>query len=240
MRRRDLRVRLRREDCNQEDQLVPSLDWNRRWALDFQKFRRKYPHRLYGSQWGDPAIRGLRYFLRRLFYSNTTGAPLYKVVDRYIRPYVNPKATVLEIGSGGGRWTRYLVSAARVVAVDINAEFFEPLRGMFPDAKFEFYQPTGFDLEPVASDSVDFVFSFGTFVHIEPDGIRQYLAEIKRVLKPGGTAAIQYAAKEKPGGRANRTFSPMTAEKMVAMAPMEIIEHNVTLVSHSNIVVFRK
>jgi|GEM_PF-2422379 len=36
------------------------------------------------------------------------------------------------------------------------------------------------------------------------------------------------------------SFSDMTAEKMAAMAPMEIVEHNTRLLNHSNIVVFRK
>ena len=111
---------------------------------------------------------------------------------------------------------------------------------MFPTARLEFYQPAAFDLDPIADDSVDFVFSFGTFVHIEPDGIAQYLAEIRRVLKPAGVAVVHYAAKEKPAGRLNRTFSDMTAEKLTAMAPMELIAHDTTLIGHSNIVVFRK
>jgi SAM-dependent methyltransferase len=219
---------------------VPSVDWNRRWALDFKKFRKKYPQKLYGSQWGDPDVRGIGYLVKHLFRSHKAPAPLYKVVDQYIKPYVKADATVLEIGSGGGRWTRYLVPAGKVIAVDINAEFFDPLRTMFPHANLEFYQPAGFDLRAVASESVDFVFSFGTFVHIEPDGIAQYLAEIRRVLRPGAVAVLQYAAKEKPAGRANPTFSEMTAERMKLMAPMEIIEHNAHLVGHSNIAVFRK
>ncbi|MGA8792169.1 MAG: methyltransferase domain-containing protein [Candidatus Binatus sp.] len=225
--------------CVKEDLGLPSLEWNRRWALKFEEFRKKNPGGLYGSQWGDPEVRGIRYFFRRVFFRRAAG-PLYRVVDDYIRPYVKPDATVLEIGPGGGRWTRYLVSAKKVVAVDINAEFFAPLRAMFPDANLGFYQPEGFDLRGVAADSIDFVFTFGTFVHIDPDGIREYLGEIRRVLKRGGTAVVQYAAKEKPAGRKELSFSEMTAEKMAAMAPMEIVEHNTRLLSHSNIAVFRK
>jgi SAM-dependent methyltransferase len=219
---------------------VPTVEWNRRWALDFQKFRKKYPGKLYGSQWGDPEMRGLRYFARRLFRWRQATAPLYRVVDEYINPYLTHDSTIVEIGCGGGRWTRFLTPAKKLIAVDINAEFFEPLQAMFPTARLEFYRPAAFDLGPIANDSVDFVFSFGTFVHIEPDGIAQYLAEIHRVLKPAGVAALHYAAKEKPAGLLNRTFSDMTAEKMTAMAPMEIIAHDTTLISHSNIVVFRK
>jgi SAM-dependent methyltransferase len=219
---------------------VPSVEWNRRWGLDFQEFRQKGRGQMYGNQWGDPEVRGVRYLFQRLFFPRRAPGPLYKVVDDYVRPYVKPDATVLEIGSGGGRWTRYLVSAKKVIAVDLNQQFFAPLRTMFPDANFEFYQPEGFELRGVAADSIDFVFTFGTFVHIDPDGISQYLGEIRRVLKREGIAVVHYAAKDKPAARINPSFSDMTAEKMAAMAPMEIVEHNTQLLNHSNLVVFRK
>lgn len=219
---------------------MPSLEWNRCWESDFRQFCDSNPDKTYGVQWGDPELRGLRYFLRRLFHPSYGSGRLYKVVDRYIRPYINASCTVLEIGPGGGRWTRYLIPASQVICVDINPEFFDALRAMFPHAKFEFYQPEGCDLQGVADESVDFVFSFGTFVHIEPEGIRKYLIEIRRVLRSEGTAVIQYAEKRKPEARNNPTFSDMTGDKMEAMAPMRIVAHDTRMLKHSNIVVFKK
>src|SRR6266403_3354860 len=50
---------------------------------------------IYGLQWGDPdVVRPLR-FIR----------------DRYVLPYVSPEHTAVEIGPGGGRWTRYLLDS---------------------------------------------------------------------------------------------------------------------------------
>jgi SAM-dependent methyltransferase len=219
---------------------VPSLEWNRWWQRDLREFREQNPEKLYGIQWGDPEVRGLRYFVQRLLHPALGPGPLYKVVDGYIRPYVKASSTVLEIGAGGGRWTRYLVVAHRVICVDINPEFFDVLNAMFPGAKLEFYQPQGCELDGITDNSVDFVFSFGTFVHIEPEGIAQYLEQIRRVLKPGGIAVIHYAEKRKPAARDNPTFSDMTAEKMEAMAPMPIVAHNTRVLKHSNIVVFHK
>lgn len=37
------------------------------------------------------------------------------------------------------------------------------------------------------------MFSFGTFVHLDYDGVDQYFKEIHRILKPSGVATIQYA-----------------------------------------------
>jgi cyclopropane fatty-acyl-phospholipid synthase-like methyltransferase len=87
---------------------------------------------------------------------------------------------------------------------------------------------------------VDFVFSFGTFVHIEPESIMQYLVHIRRVLKPQGVAVIQYAEKRKAAARNKPAFSDMTGEKMEKMAPMPIVAHNTRMLKHSNIVVFQK
>ncbi len=219
---------------------MPSVEWNRHWARDLAQFREQHPDQLYGMQWGDPELRGLRYLIQRLFHPEAAPGPLYKVVDRYIRPYVTPGSSVLEIGSGGGRWTRYLVGARRVVCVDINPEFFQLLRAMFPGAPLEFYQPPGCELGAVDSNSIDFVFTFGTFVHIDPQGIHQYLDEIRRVLRPGAIAVVHYAEKSKPAARRLPAFSDMTAQKMEAMAPMPIVAHDTRMLNHSNIVVFRK
>lgn len=219
---------------------MPSLEWNRWWARDLGQFREKHPGATYGIQWGDPEVRGWRYVLQRLLHPSYGPGPLYKVVDRYVRPYVEPSSTVVEIGPGGGRWTRYLLRANRIICVDINPEFFEALKTTFPTASLEFYQPRGCELDGIAEDSVDFVFTFGTFVHIEPKDIAEYLVDIRRVLKPGGVAVVQYADKTKPAARRVPAFSDMTAEKMFAMAPMPIIIHDTLLLKHSNIAVFRK
>jgi SAM-dependent methyltransferase len=219
---------------------VPSLEWNRWWPQDLRKFRENSTEATYGIQWGDPSVRGWRYLVQRLLYPSYGPGPLYKVVDRYICPYVEASSTVLEIGAGGGRWTRYLLAADRIICVDLNPEFFEVLKTKFRGAKLEFYQPQDCELDGIADNSVDFVFTFGTFVHIEPKGIAQYLVDIRRVLRPAGVAVVHYAEKTKPAACGNPTFSDMTAEKMVAMAPMPIIIHDIRLLKHSNIVVFKK
>jgi SAM-dependent methyltransferase len=219
---------------------MPSLEWNRQWGDAFRRFRERHPDELYGNEWGDPELRGWRYALHRLLHRGASPGPLHKVVDRYIQPYLRPDATVVEIGCGGGRWTRYLVGARKLIAVDINAVFFEPLRTRYPEANLQFYQSSGFELHAIPSASVDYLFSFGTFVHLEPEGIAEYLGEVRRVLKPGAVAVIQYAAKEKPAARHKRTFSAMTAERMAAMAPMPLMVHDTGLLNHSNIAVFRR
>jgi SAM-dependent methyltransferase len=219
---------------------MPSLEWNRRWGESYRRFSARHPKQPYGNEWGDPELRGWHYLVRRLLHPGSMPGPLHKVVDLYIRPHVTPEATVLELGCGGGRWTRYLVAARRLIAVDIDEVFFEALRARFPAARLEFYQSSGFELDGIATESVDFVFSFGTFVHLEPEGIAAYLAEIRRVLRPNAIAVIQYADKRKPAARNKKSFSAMTAERMAAISPLELVVQDTRLLNHSNIAVMRK
>ena len=187
----------------------------------------------------------MRYRLRRTLLPWTIPGDLSVVVKRYIEPHVTPQSVVLEIGPGGGRWTQYMLNAKEVVIVDLNPEFFDYLKDRFKEdpCQFRFYRTSGFELVGIASDSVDFIFTFGTFVHIDPSGIDAYLGHIKRVLKPGALAVIQYADKRKTVARLNPGFSSMDQAKMenlVFRHGLRMLEHNLTLLNHSNIVKIQK
>jgi len=217
---------------------MPSLGWNLKvWTKDYAKFRAERPNDTYGVQWGDPDARESCSRADPI-----APGPLYRVVDDLIKPYARPDATILEIGPGGGRWTRYLVGAGKIICVDINEVFRAELSEICKSTDFQFYKTRGYELGGIAAESVDFVFSFGTFVHIEPKGIEQYLHEIKRVLKPGGISVIQYADKDKPRAARNRDFSNMNAAKMEKFVPgeMNIVSHDRTLLNHSNVIRLKK
>lgn len=228
---------------------VPTPTWNKRWGSDLHRYSEQNPDRQYGDQWGDPSLAGPRYLLRKLRRRRQVPGNLAKVRRLYLEPYVTPAAVALEIGSGGGRWTRYLLGARKVVVVELNSEFFTYLQERFPEdaAKLEFKETSGYELPGVEDESIDFVFSFGTFVHIDPEGIDAYLGEIRRSLRPGGTATIHYADRSKkfftgrPPGYAG--FSDMDAGKMEGFLQshgLEVLEHDRRLLNHSNVVVFRR
>jgi SAM-dependent methyltransferase len=227
---------------------MPSTHWNARWARDFGRFRRKRRKGYYGDHWGDPSMSRVRYLWHRLRGGKRRPGDLSKVVKRYLRPYVEPESVVLEIGAGGGRWTQYLITARQVVIAELNPQFFDYLRSRFraDAAKLRFYQTSGYELAGIDAASIDFAFSFGTFVHIEPSGIDQYLGEIWRVLRPGAVCSIQYADRTKPifegavdyGGFSNMNGTKM--ERFLGAHGFEIVEHDQALLNHSNIAVFRK
>ena len=227
---------------------MPTRTWNRRWARNLNDFGGEAGY--YGDQWGDPSLGGLALLWRRVRRGERPPGDLAKVLKHYLSPYVTADASVLEIGPGGGRWTQFLMPAREIVLVDLNAEFFPYLEDRFRDhaAKLRFYQTSGYELAGVENESVDFVFSFGTFVHIRPRGIDEYLGDIRRVLRPGGVVSIQYADRTKPYfGNAEREgyhgFSDMNGKKMERLLRrrrFEVVEHDRGVLKHSNVVVFTK
>ena len=225
---------------------MPSPEWNKQWTLDLKRFLgRRALFKFYGQQWGDPDVRGINYLFQRIVFPWRFPGNLSRVVDIYIRPYVTSQTVVLEIGAGGGRWTKYLLEGREVLVVDLNPQFFDYLRKRFEDSlsKLCFYQTTGYEMDGIDSEHVDFLFTFGSFVNIDPEGIDAYLTHIKRILKPGAVAVIQYADKKKLMGRINPGFSNMNHEKMeelVLKHGFGIVEHDLKILNHSNIVVIRK
>ncbi|MDX6706971.1 MAG: hypothetical protein QOI48_2817 [Solirubrobacteraceae bacterium] len=209
---------------------MPSLQWNRKWGRMLSDFEHSGDERYWGDRWGDPE----------------TFEPYLEVRRRFVEPYVRRGQAVVEIGGGGGRWTQYLLpAAARLVVVELNPEAFEHLRRRFPEAsqRMEFQCTSGYDMTGVADASIDLVFTFDVFVHLEPDGIASYLAEIERVLRSGGRAVVHYADKRKPIAAENPGFSDMDRERMEAMLAdggLTVLDHDDEVMFHSNIVVLEK
>ncbi len=157
---------------------------------------------IYGLKWGDP----------------DTCPPLRHVRDTYLIPHVGPETTVVEIGPGGGRWTRYILHARRIYAVDPYPELLAELRRHFDRPNITFIKNNGTDFPGIADESVDFIFSFGVFVHLEKPVIADYLRNMRRIIRPGGVIVLQYSDKAKPLARANDGFTDNSPEDMRAMA----------------------
>ena len=225
---------------------MPTIEWNKKaWTNNFKKFKSTPERPFYGDGWGRPEDNWYQYMIKKYILRKKVPGNLAKVVKQYIRPYMDPGKRVMEIGSGGGRWTQYLLEAKELVVVEINSIFFSYLKERFPGAasRMSFYNTGGYEMRGIDTASIDFVFTFGTFVHVEPEGIHEYLGEIKRVLKPGSTAVVQYADKTKKRARELRGFTNMNPAKMEAYIKeheFHLVQHDTRLLSHSNIAVIRK
>ena len=103
--------------------------------------------------------------------------------------HVRPKATVLEIGVGGGTNFKYYgPKADRIMALEPNREFddymFRSLRASGVDPSKLDILPGVAESIPIADASVDVV--VGTMVLCSVKSVKDSLQEIYRVLKPGG------------------------------------------------------
>ena len=99
----------------------------------------------------------------------------------------------------------------------------------------------GTDFPGVPEHEVDFVFSFGTFVHLDIPLIQQYLRNIHAILKPGGTVVLQYSDMTKIMARENSGFAdndPERMRKMVADEGYQTLEEDLTTLWHSSLIRF--
>jgi SAM-dependent methyltransferase len=177
---------------------------------------------VYGMEWGDP----------------DTMPPLQYVRDVFLLPYITPDTVSLEIGPGGGRWTRYLAKGRHVYAVDYHQELLDELARTLRRPDITPIKNHGDDFPGIPAGSVDFAFSFGVFVHLDLDIIDRYLGNLRPLLKPTGCAVIQYADRNKPLAR-NPGFSPNDPERMRAMARAHgyaILEEDTVTLWHSAII----
>jgi SAM-dependent methyltransferase len=102
---------------------------------------------------------------------------------------------MLEIGCGAGRMTASFAKRfERVYAFDISHEMLCRARQMHPAEKnILWLLGNGADISCIASDSMDFVFSYLVLQHLPEEVlILQYIREMLRVLRPGGVFLFQF------------------------------------------------
>lgn len=104
-----------------------------------------------------------------------------------------PSVTALEIGCGVGRLLKTTARAfGKVIGFDISRLAVDKARQLIgSNASIELVVGSGIDLQPVDSQSIDFVYSFAALACMPVPVIASYLREIKRVLRPTGVARLQ-------------------------------------------------
>jgi SAM-dependent methyltransferase len=102
---------------------------------------------------------------------------------------------MLELGCGTGRMTHSFARRyAHVYAFDLSPEMLARARQIHAERKNILWLiSNGSDLSCVASHSMDFVFSYLVLQHLpEETLVFQYIREMLRVLRPGGTILFQF------------------------------------------------
>jgi len=120
---------------------------------------------------------------------------------------------VLEIGPGAGRWTEYLIPLSdKLHLVDLSQACLDECKGRFgDDPRVEFHINNGSDLACIVDASIDRIWSFDCFVHIDSPDVKKYVQECARVLAGGGIAIIHHGAT----GKLNGWRSRLTRDQML-------------------------
>ncbi|MBI2635367.1 MAG: class I SAM-dependent methyltransferase [Parcubacteria group bacterium] len=111
-------------------------------------------------------------------------------------------ALAVEIGCGNGRMTQFIAeNFKKVYAVDISPRMIDLARQRLTSFNNIEFLVTGGGKLPIQNNAVDFVFSYIVFQHFPSIGmVEENLKEIKRVLRNGGIAKIQFRGRVSTGG----------------------------------------
>lgn len=218
----------------QEFKGYPALDYRNKlafqkecWEQNLLEYMESHENlEQYGFAWGDPEN-------EKDILGN------YLAVLKNLQSLIGKDSIVLELGTLGGKWTKYLFQANTIVCVDINSLTESVIKQRYPEHidKFQFYVSSGDELRGIESDSIDLVFCIDTLVRSSKKIIKAYLEEISRVLKKGAIALIHLPANEKPGS-VERGFTSISAVEIVEYCrpyfttidpDLEILTHGVLL-----------
>ena len=148
------------------------------------------------------------------------------VLNSVLKKHMPEGGSIAEIGPGGGRWTEYLLEIGKTVTViDISEECLRVCRERFCEHEnIEFILTPGNELPGVPDRSIDAIWSFDVFVHINRKEVEAYALEFYRVLRPGGMGVIHHGT---VGGQSGGWRSNMTAESMketLKAAELQVVE----------------
>lgn len=177
------------------------------WEQYAQNHRRETDKHL-GDEWNEPEVIGI-------------DVPADRIVsyldEKVFTPFLGSCNILLEIGCGGGRFTEVLIPKCnKFIAADTSPTMLRLLRERFKHCtKIEYLLLNGRGLSPIQDRSINAVFSYGVFVHLQHWDIYWYMCELSRVLKPGGKAIIQHA----------NTFSELGWKKFLTDVPVSLNKH---------------
>lgn len=117
------------------------------------------------------------------------------IYDFFIKPFVNKESNIVEIAVWHWRWTKYLLEEYKSYQwLDISNSCIDYCRNLYKNhSNCKFILWDWDSLTWISDSSVDFIFSFDSFVHIEQDIFSSYIKEFSRVLKPWWICIIHHS-----------------------------------------------
>lgn len=152
-----------------------------------------------------------------------------RVLNAWLRPFVGPGRTVLELSAGGGRWTKHLLNARDLYCVDVAGAKLDYLAQRCrhpPHLHLHCPPEDGPELPVLPHDTpIDFVFSSGAFAGMDVPRIVRLLKQLLPMLSPSADVVLEY-----PIG------SALVMEKLLCECGFRVVRHDVSITEHSGIV----
>jgi SAM-dependent methyltransferase len=106
-----------------------------------------------------------------------------------------PARRILEIAPGFGRITQYLKDLCEeLVVVDLTERCIAACRERFAaESHITYLVNDGRSLDAIADDSIDFVFSYDSLVHVDSEVIDAYLGQLGRKLRRHGAGFFHHS-----------------------------------------------
>lgn len=162
--------------CSHKDPMALNVKWNKEtWS--------NYPWNENGDMWNGFA----------LFCKQPYSLWKQSIVEAFIHPSITKESVVLEIAPGIGRWTQFLLNTKKLWLVDLNKVCIKKCKERFSSHQhIEYVINNGKILPFIPMNSIDFIWSFDAFVHMDKNVIHSYFKEFSRILKPNGKAIIHH------------------------------------------------
>lgn len=178
------------------------------------------------------------------------GVTYYQIYNKGIKPYVNKDTVVLEIGPGRGSWTKALLKAKEVWAMDAqDLKRNKILDYLSYPSNLKYIAVKNFDCKDLPDEYFDFVFSYGCFCHIPWDGIVAYIENLYKKVKVGAICMIHISDEIKNPDNINYRkwypgcFVPNSAAKMNSLldkAGWKVIDPDFLSCKRDSIILFKK
>jgi len=129
---------------------------------------------------------------------NVSDPETFEAAGRYdaerLSPFIKPADTVLDLGCGIGRVTRYVAPLCREIwAVDVSETMLRFARERLAELpNVRFLVGRGISLPELETGSIDFVYSLLTLQHVEREHAFKLLRELRRLLRRGGRAYLTF------------------------------------------------
>jgi ubiquinone/menaquinone biosynthesis C-methylase UbiE len=122
-----------------------------------------------------------------------------------VEPYLGGGTDVLELGCGGGKFSRRLAPRCRsLLCTDISAEMIEHTRATLStrglDENVDYLVLNGVDFSGVPDESADFIFSYDVLLHLPPENVYSYMCDARRVLRDNGVFMLHQVNLASHGG----------------------------------------